>query len=169
MEVEFTSTKNDWDSFQTYQEQHLLSKVKPPYVNGWKTWIVIGIIMWLLAHNYQYIHFGTALFVVCLLAAPLYLYFAYQNRLKKLLYELSVDEFVGDIKFSITEKAISVERSENTACFQWSAVKNIVRSDGLIIVFLSANTAFIFPESKIDDADNLYTHIIECNKLFKAS
>lgn len=166
MEVEITYEKEDWLKFQKFLEKEIPKRIKTPWDNTFVSiavWIVIGVIsMFLFRQVSDVFHWPTAGFVATIAAILFVLFINYMNRIKNAFAPSETGCFIGNHKFTITESGIESNGSGYNGFYAWSVVKEIVRDNGLIMLFIDTSNALVFPEYKISNPETLYNHVQEC-------
>jgi hypothetical protein len=167
MEVNITYEKEDWFKFQRYLEKELLRSKRATWDKVFVnliSWALIGAIGMFAFRLIEYFHWPTAGFV-CAFAVIIFLLFIRDlNKMKSAFAPSESGSFIGDHKFVFTELGIESTGAGYNAFHAWSAVKQIVRKNGLIMLFLDTAYAYIYPEDKLDNPDALYNYVKECNK-----
>ncbi len=167
MEIDITYEKEDWLKFQGFLEKEIPKRIKTPWDNTFVSvaiWIVIGVISMFAFRQIDVFHWPTAGYVTAFAVILFALFIRYMNRIKNAFAPSESGCFIGNHKFTITESGIESKGSGYNGFHAWSVVNNIVRNDGLIILFIDTANALIFPEHKISDPEALYNYVQECNK-----
>ncbi|MES9879380.1 MAG: YcxB family protein [Sedimenticola sp.] len=167
MEVEFTYEKEDWSRFQGFLEKDIPKRIKTPWDNTIVSivlWAVIGAVAMFVFRHFERFHWPTAGYVTAFATVLFALFIRYMYRIKNAFAPSESGCFIGTHKFTITESGIESKGRGYYGFHAWSVVKEIVRDNGLIILFTDTANAFIFPEHKIDNPDGLYNYVKECNK-----
>lgn len=67
--------------------------------------------------------------------------------------------FLGTHRIIFTEDGIKVEGDGYQSFHQWSIVKKIERSEGMILVFVDKILAYVLPEQKLADPEAFYKEL----------
>ena len=165
MEIEINLEKNDWDLFLTYCNKALPMKAGN-WLNGslFKTglcsiYAFVGII---ILKSYCCFHKPTAIAtLVYSVAAFLTISLINMKKLRKAFAPNMKGVFIGTHKFIFSDEGIESQGEGYRSSYSWAIVKNIERSNGLIMIFLDTSYAFIFPENKLRKPDEFYRFIVE--------
>jgi hypothetical protein len=167
MEVNITYEKNDWLQFQSYLEKELVSKGRTSWVkvlSNLIVWTVIGSIGMFAYRQFDEFHWPTAGYVFAFCTVIFILFIRDMNKLKQKFAPTESGIFIGTHKFDFTKQGIKSNGEGYNSFHTWSVVKKIVRENGSIMLFLDTAYAYIFPENKLDNPDDFYDYIKECNK-----
>ena len=69
--------------------------------------------------------------------------------------------FCGEHTFYFTKSGIDIESVDYSGHYSWDVVKRVGRSSGMILIFIGAMTAFLFPEDQLDDPEAFYKNILQ--------
>lgn len=166
MEVEITYEKEDWIKFQRFLGKEISKRTKTlwdnPFIN-FAVWVVIGVVSMSVFHNIGKFHAPTAAYVIAFAVVIFTVFIMRLNKIKNAFAPSEIGCFIGTHTFIINESGIKTNGRGYSGSYSWSAVIDIIRSNGLIMLFLDTASAFIFPESKIEDPEALYKYVKECN------
>lgn len=166
MEVLITYEKEDWAAFQAYLEREIPKSVKTPWDGFWVNLIVwAGIGAGTMA-AFQYVvdfHWPSGLFVAAIFGVISVLHLRYLRRIKNGFAPSENGNFLGAHKFKFSDQGVEAEGDGYKAFHEWSVVQEIVRENGLIMLFVDTSSALIFPEAKIANPEYLYNYAMECN------
>jgi len=164
MEISIKLEAEDWCQFQSHLEKELPKTVKSWTNSFWFNivlWAVIAFIIISIFQNTSQIHWPTAglasVFFIFLFA----LFIFNLVKLKKAYAPSESDVFIGEHYFLFDEKGINTKGQGYAGRHSWSIVKKIERTNGMILIYLDTAYAYMFPESKLDDPDQLYSYINE--------
>ncbi|WP_196140302.1 YcxB family protein [Aliikangiella sp. G2MR2-5] len=170
MQIEITYEKEDWRKYSGYITSMLPKAVRSPLDKGWVNvliWLYIGFFIVMILKNLESIHAPTAVYEAIFLSS---LYLIFRPNKKKLLEAYAPMEngvFIGEHKYTFTDEGIGHTTDGYKGFHSWTNVIKIVRVNGMIMLFVDTESAFIFPEEKIEDPDALYNFALECNKALK--
>lgn len=166
MEVVIKYEKEDWRKFQQFLGKEIPKRIKTPLDNFFVNlvvWMVIGIVSMFIFRNIGEFHGPTAAYVMAFAVVIFILFIMRLNKYKNAFAPSEGGCFIGTHTFTINESGIETKGHGYSGSYSWSTVIDVVRSNGLIMLFLDTANAFIFPESKIEDPEALYKYIKECN------
>ncbi|WP_448546444.1 hypothetical protein [Thalassotalea fusca] len=162
MEVKIKLSVKDWESYQSF----LGSEAPRKYYSGW--WLtLINAVVWFLGvvivmatvDTISSFHWPTAI-TVCVLFLLIIVNHLI-NRPRVLLASFAPDiegSFCGTHYFRLTDESIIAKSDGYTSEHSWFLFKRIVRSHGLVMLFIDTANAFIFPESELADAEAFYLY-----------
>lgn len=162
MEILINLEREDWDIFQAHTQRGISRAVKSSSGGFWTSVLFLSamllLVLFYFQSSYQY-HWPTAIFVavICVLIAAQFLY-----NLNKIYNASGPDEegpFCGRHRLVISEDGIASEGNGYAGSHDWTTIKKIDRSDGLIMLYIDTVFAFIFPESKLEDPDGLFAYV----------
>ena len=167
MEENITYEKEDWMKFQGFLERELPRRnkvIKSGFFVNLIAWTLIGIVAMFVFRQIDHFHWPTAGFVSAIAVIIIIQFIRDVNKLKHAFAPSKSGCFIGSHSFVLTESGIESRGSDYSSFHAWSAVREIVRDNGIIMLFLDTAYAYIFPEHKLDDPDVLYNYVKECNK-----
>lgn len=167
MEVEITYEKDDWSKFQGFLEKEIPRRIKTSWDNVFVSilvWALIGAIAMYMFRQFEKFHWPSAGYVSALAVIIFTLFFRHLIKMKSAFAPSESGCFIGSHRFIFNASGIESKGSGYNAFHSWSTVKEIVRGNGLIMIFIDTAQAFIFPEHKLDDHDGLFNYLKECNK-----
>ncbi|MEW8030044.1 MAG: hypothetical protein AB2792_18210 [Candidatus Thiodiazotropha sp.] len=167
MEVKITYEKEDWLKFQGYLEKELPRRERAAWDKVFVnliTWAFIGALAMFAFRQFEYFHWPTAGYVSAFAVIIFALFIRDLNRMKYVFAPSESGSFVGSHNFVFTELGIESNGAGYNAFHDWSTVREIVRNNGIIMLFLDTAYAYIFPEHKLDNPDAFYHYVKECNK-----
>ena len=161
MEVEIDLEQSDWSKYQAYVEKALPAESKNASGKRWMNillWVLT--ILFLLALNFiEHFDWPTATFV-SLVFISLFGAVIVQLRVASKAFAPAADGvFCGHHKFNFTEDGIASSGRGYHGLHSWKLVKKIVRSEGMILIFLDTIFAYVLPESKLPNPDELFDYV----------
>ena len=164
MEITINLDREDWKNYQKYIDRELPKSVKSTF----KSFLSNLVLWFFLALGFMFVfqHVGafdwpTAITVGVVFLIFFALFIINMLKIKKAYEPSEKGVFVGKHKFIFNEEGIVSSGNGYEGNHSWQIIKKIVRSDGMIILFLDTAFAFIFPEKKLDNPDELYRYIEE--------
>ena len=128
---------------------------------------VVGVIISLLAvvalivygKNYDLTKKLLFIFIALLFTVinPISLYFKSKKQVKM------NDSFQHPLCYTFTNNGIDVKQGEQSLHINWDDIIKIVSTKNLVIIYLSAINAFIFPKAQIGDDFDEFKKIIKDN------
>lgn len=128
---------------------------------------IVGVIISLLAvvalivygKNYDLTKKLLFVFIALLFTVinPISLYFKSKKQVKM------NDSFQHPLCYTFTNNGIDVKQGEQSLHINWDDIIKIVSTKNLVIIYLSAINAFIFPKSQIGDDFDEFKKIIKEN------
>ncbi|MES9850579.1 MAG: YcxB family protein [Candidatus Thiodiazotropha sp. L084R] len=171
MEIEITYEKDDWSRFQGFLEKEIPRRTKTSWDNAFiniLVWAFIGVIAMSVFRQFEKFHWPTAGYIG---AIAVIIFIVFIKNLIKMKNAFAPSEsgcFIGSHRFVFSATGIESNGNSYKAFHSWPAVKEIVRSDGLIMLFIDTAQAFILPEQKLDNPEGLFNYIQECKKQISA-
>ncbi|MCF6262972.1 MAG: YcxB family protein [Xanthomonadales bacterium] len=164
MDISIKLEVEDWYQFQSY-----LAKELPKAVKSWTNSFWFGLIVWaaiaILFMSVSQItsefHWPTASIVSVFFILLFALYIFNLIKFKKACAPSEAGAFIGDHQFVFDEEGIKSQGYGYEGKHSWLLVQRIERTNGMILIFLDTAYAFVFPESKLEDPEQLYNYIIE--------
>jgi len=162
MEITIELTIDDWNRFQNYLGKKLTSSVKNITDNFWFNlivWMILGFMFMFVFRRLSDFHWPSAGFVIGILICIAIMAF-YKFKKNYRVYEPAIDgAFVGTHKYRFDEDGIHSYGKGYESKHSWEIVKSIEKEAGLIMLFIDTSAAFIIPEEKVDNPDDLFNHI----------
>ena len=170
MEIQIDLEKQDWANYQAYVQEKLQSQAKTVKSRRWVTvltWVLT--IALLLALNFiDRFDWPTAAFVsvaFILLCARVLLDLV---TAQKTVEPLDDGVFCGRHVFTFTEEGIASRGRGYHGLHSWELVRNVVRAKGMILIFLDSIYAYVLPESKLQNPDELFDYATRQHQLAAA-
>ena len=172
MQFEITYEKEDWRKYIGYITSSIPKSIRSPLDKGWVNvliWLYIGFFLVMILKNVESIDGPTAVYGAIFISS---LYLIFRPNKKKLVEAYAPSEdgvFIGEHQYTLTEEGIGHSTEGYKGFHSWTNVLKIIRANGLIMLFVDTESAFIFPEEKVDNPDDLYNFAIECNQKMQAA
>ena len=164
MDISINLDVEDWYRFQSYLEREL-PKTKKSWTNSiWFNlvlWAVLAFFFISIFQNTNEIHWPTAALVSGFFILLFILFLFNMAKLKKAYAPSQTGVFIGEHQFVFDEEGIKSNGQGYEGKHSWSLVQRIVRSNGMILIFLDTAYAYVFPESKLENPEQLYNYINE--------
>ncbi len=164
MEFSIRLNEKDWKQFYSYVQKEL-AKSKPPMAGQ----LLFNILLWFfIAFEFMLVFFiykkdifnlSTAFAVTTFFLIIIMVYFSSLVRIQKASRPSSRGIFIGEHNFSFDEEGISSKGENYESKNGWGSVLKIERAMGMIIIYFDTTYAFIFPESKLEEPNDLYNYI----------
>lgn len=164
MEIQISLQKEDWKRYQSYIEKAHLKQQNTWMNSFWVNmlvWMVIAIIFMTIFQNFSNFHWPTAISVAVFFVLIFAFFLFNMLKIRKAFEPLENGVFCGKHKFTFTGKGIASEGKGYEGNHSWEIVKKIERAPGMILIYLDTANAYVFPESKLDNPDELYNFISE--------
>lgn len=161
MQIEIDLDQSDWSRYQTFVEKTLPAESKKVPSKRWMNVLLWALtILFLLALNFiERFDWPTAIFV-SLVFISFFSALVVQLKDARKAFEPAVDGvFCGRHKFMFTEEGIASSGRGYHGLHSWNLVKKVVRAEGMILIFLDTIFAYVLPESKLPNADELYEYV----------
>jgi len=162
----------DWKLFQQFHHSQLINRSRSKTIEFFVNlvlWAFIGFVFMAAFNQLSHFHWPSALSVFIFAAT---MYFLSTLKYKKLMksYEPSDNgTLIGEHTFTINEKGISSKGKYYNCLHDWSAIKHIMQTNELVIIYIDTMNAFIFPKKEISDPNSFYNHLIELNTKYNKS
>ena len=164
MEILINLEKDDWKIFQSHIEKELRKSVK-----SWTDSFVFNVVLWavltsifLSVFNMMYqFHWPTAFSVATFFVVFIISLIMDSIKLKKAFMPSEKGVFVGQHHFIFDNEGIKSKGKGYEGFHDWTIVKKIERSKGMILIYLDTTYAYVFPEKKLDNPDNFFNYINE--------
>lgn len=154
----------DWEKFQLYIEKEISDSVKSWVNNFWLNvvfWGGFGFFSMSILRNAGGIHWTTFGLVSVFFILNFILFTFKQTKLKKAFSPSESGLLFVETQFIFNEEGIKTKAKDVEGKNSWSAVQRIERTEGMILIFLDTTLAYIFPENKLENPDELYIYINE--------
>lgn len=164
MHISIKLELEDWLQFQSYIEKELSKAVKSWTDSFWFNfvlWAVIAFFFMSVFQNTSEIHWPTAGVVSAFFILLFILFFFNLAKLKKAFAPSESGVFIGEHHFVFDEDGIKSKGQGYEGSHDWSIVKRIERTNGMILIFLDTAYAYVFPESKLENPELFYNYINE--------
>jgi hypothetical protein len=162
MELTLQLDRDDWKKFQAYLQKEFQKGASALPGSFWLNALLIGVMVFILLFLFpqgEEFHWHTAGVVAAFFILTFILFLLNLTRMNKALEPSDQGIFIGEHHFKFDEDGIHSRGEGYEGRHAWSAVMNIERSDGMILVFMDSTYAFLFPEHKLQDPDALYQYI----------
>ncbi len=154
---------NDWKSYNLF----LTKWIKAKKSVGWRKqlkslllWLAIGVVMATVFSAGGYaLHWPTLIAVVIFLALLVFSFLAEVSENQLLMQPEPGGSFLGVHTFRFDDVGIHSSGAHYQATHDWSSPRNLVRENGLILVFVDTTLAFVFPERKLADPSALFDYL----------
>ena len=123
--------------------------------------MVVGLSGAALYHYTDKFHLPTAVSALVLLILVVFAFALNSSFIRKGFEPLDEGVFVGEHKFVFDAKGIQSKGKGYEGLHEWSVVKRIEYVPNMILIYLDAAYAFIFPVAKLDNPDGFYEFIVE--------
>ena len=154
----------DWENFQLYVDKEIFSSVKPWVNNFWLNilfWGVFGYLSKAFLHKTGGIHWPTFTIVFVFFILIIILNTTKQAKIKQSFTPSESGGLFKQNQYYFNEKGIKITSQDFESNQGWSTVQRIVRAEGMILVFIDKTFAYIFPETKLENPDELYSYLNE--------
>ncbi len=167
IEFDITLSRDDWENFQRCMEKELPKRIRhwsDHFLVTFFSWVIIAIIIMSLFQPGEEFHWPSAISVAIFFIAMIIYFLVYAMKFKKATLPSEKGIFVGTHHYRFDENGISTHGKGYRCQHSWDCIHRIERNNGMIMVFLDNAYAYIFNESKLDNADEFYDYI---NGLFQ--
>jgi hypothetical protein len=167
MEIQIDLEKQDWVRYQAYVEKKLQSESKTVKGRRWitaLTWVVT--IAFMLALNFiDQFDWPTAAYVSLALLSLCGVVVLHLAITRKTIEPANDGVFCGRHTFTFTEEGIASRGHGYHGLHSWDLVKHVVRAQGLILIFLDSVYAYVLPESKLPNPDEVFDYVTRQHQL----
>ena len=167
MEIQIDLEKQDWLQYQAYVEKKLQSQSKSGASKRWitiLTWVLT--IGFMLALNFiDRFDWPTAAFVSLAFLSLFALVLLHLASARKMVEPTDDGVFCGRHVFTFTEEGIASRGRGYHGLHSWELVKNVVRTQGMILIFLDSIYAYVLPESKLANSEELFDYVTRQHQL----
>ncbi len=161
MEIEIDLDKTDWAKYQAYVQKTLPAEAKAGLSKRWT-----NILLWILTIGFllalnllERFDWPTAIFV-SLVFISFFGILLFQLWTARNAFEPSADGvFCGRHTFTFTDEGIASRGRGYHGLHAWELVKRVVRAEGMILIFLDSIYAYVLPESKLPDPDEVFDFV----------
>jgi len=168
VEFQIQLSKDDWFIYQKHTGKRVCSKLKGTsfgFLKNMILWMITSIIFFTLFQTVGDLHWPTAIAIFIICSAIGFFSYMHTIRVRSAMEPLENGVTYAPQKYKIDENGIySNSKSIESAC-KWDAVVSVDRANGQILLYIDTLQAFIFPESQLDNADELYSFIENHRKL----
>ena len=161
MQIEIDLDQSDWSRYQTFVEKTLPAESKKMPSKRWMNILLWALtILFLVALNFiERFDWPTATFV-SLVFISFFAALVVQLKDVRKAFEPAPDGvFCGRHKFTFTNEGIASSGRGYHGLHSWKLVKKVVRAEGMILIFLDTIFAYVLPESKLPNPDELYEYV----------
>jgi hypothetical protein len=166
MEVVLELEKADWWRFMSHVEKRCAKNIGNTAFSSMAYWFVIAILFMWMFRDLDSFHWETAITVSVFFLLLLASFILRISKMRKASEPSAKGVFVGKHKFIIGDDGIRSEGVGYTGSHSWTAVKEIERTKDMVLIYLDTTFAFVFPDSKLEDADEFYRFV---NERYKAA
>lgn len=170
MQIQIDLEKQDWVQYQAYIEKNLQSQSTAGTGKRWVTtltWVLT--IAFMLALNFiDRFDWPTAAFVSLAFVSLCALVLLHYASAREMVEPTDDGVFCGRHTFTFTEEGIASRGRGYHGLHSWELVKNVVRAQGMILIFLDSIYAYVLPESKLPDPDELFDYVTRQHQLATA-
>lgn len=155
---------DDWYKFQSYLQTEIPKSADTGISSSSFNillWLTITFIFMAIFQNLATVHWPTAGLISALFIGVIGYWFHSCNNIKKAFAPTESGTFLGEHQFLINEEGIASSGRGYELKHTWPAVQRVERRKGLIVVFTDAAYGYVFPESKLENPDELYHFITE--------
>jgi len=124
-------------------------------------WFVIGLVYVNVFKRFYHFNAPTAIFMASLFILIAAQFLAAMLRVKKAYRPSEQGVFCGEHTFTLDDNGIGVTGNGYQSFHEWRLVKKLVRAEGVILIFFDSVYAYVFPEEKLDEPDNVYALLTE--------
>ncbi len=164
MKFSINLEKNDWLLFQKYLEKELPKSVKiwaDHFLFDIALVAILIVSIFLTFDTFEQVHLPTA-FATSIIFITYFIFLIISGIKFRIAATPAEDGiFIGLHLFIFDENGITSSGEGYEGFQSWSIVKKIVRTDGMILIFLDTAYAFVFLEDKLDNPDELYNTAIQ--------
>ena len=166
LELSLTLTQDDWLRYQSYVERELPKHLPKPWSRQrFRSTLAISCVMALIFlvmfAFWQGWHWPTAINLFIVTATMFTLMVMELNRFKQSYLPSDQGPFVGEHHFVFDEKGITASGQGYRSFHEWVLVKRIDREQGLVLIFLDTALAFVLPEEKLQNPDEVYDTLVQ--------
>ncbi len=162
MEIDLTLTSEEWYQFQKYVQRKKMKELKGVLDGFGSNLILWGGLTFVFVILFAFIerfHYPTAIFCLVTCATVVGLFFINSHRLQRAFAPSENGTFVGVHRFIFDAQGIHCEGKDYKSSYAWRAVKDIIRANGMIMLFIDTAHAFIFPETQLKDPDGFLSTV----------
>ncbi|MCP4551300.1 MAG: YcxB family protein [Bacteroidetes bacterium] len=164
MNISIKLEVKDWYQFQSYLEKEIPKTMKSWTNSFWFNlvlWAVLGFVFMLIFQNTGKVHWPTVGVVSTFFILMFALFVFNLYKYKRACAPSKSGVFIGEHRFIFDEEGIKAQGQGYESSHNWTLVQRIERANGIIIIFLDTAYAYIFPESKLENPEQLYNYINE--------
>ena len=168
MEFEIELSKRDWLIFQKYTGRKVCLKLKDVSFGFMKNlilWMSISIIFFTMFEFFGEMHLPTFVASAIIFSAIAAFYLAQTFRVRSVMQPLENGETYAVHKYKMDNSGIhSYSKNIESLC-RWDAVIDVDRANDQILLYIDTLQAYIFPESQLENADELFSFIQSHTKM----
>ena len=160
--AEIQLTPADYRSYQKSFQNYIRKKARPLLGGFWSDLIIWGILIVLFMFIFQRwngFDIMTALFVGSVALAFIGILIFELIKLNRATYPKPDSWYYEPMSYQFDESGIQCQSVIGNTTTKWEGIQDIERNNGLILIFIENNQAFVLPESQLNDADELMTQI----------
>jgi len=159
MEFTIQLDRDDWKKYQSYLQKEFQKGASALPGSFWLNALLIGVmvfvIMFLFPQREEF-HWHTAAVVAVFFILTFALFLLNLVQMNKAFEPSDEGIFIGEHHFRFDEDGIHSRGDHYEGRHDWSSVMKVDRPDGMILVFMDSAYAFLFPEQKLDNPDEVY-------------
>lgn len=165
MELEIEYDLSDWKNFQEFFGKKVCNEARAWWDSMWVNaaiWIVVALVYYAFARSGTDFSWPTAFIVIFFLLLIFGFLVLNGVKMRQAVRPSQGGIFLRRHKFQVNDDGIAVTSAGYEAKYDWTAVRAVEKTDNAIYLFIDSVNAFIFPLSKVGDANELMS-VIERN------
>ena len=162
IQAEIHLTPADYRSYIKSFQKYIRQKARPLLGGVWSNMAIWGVLVFLFVLIFQRwnkFDVETAFFVGAIAIAFIGLFIFELLKLNRASFPEPDSWYYKPMSFQFDESGIQCRTVVGNSTTKWEGVQDIVRNNGLILIFIESSQAFVLPEVQLDDADQLVAQI----------
>ena len=171
MNFEIKLDEKDWFSYQKYLENRVSDRVKGfGFVANLFLWMFLSFVFFTAFSFVGEFDWATAIGVALIFIFIIVLMFLRSFRVRKFMAPAKDGSLYAHQSIEITEAGIKSLSLHTETFVKWDAVIGVERGLGNIMIFIDTIHALVIPESKVNNADEIFKYVsIQAKNITKRS
>lgn len=165
MELEIEYDLSDSNEFNDFFRKKVCAEAKAWWDSAWVSvviWIVVALAFYAFARSGTKFSWPTAFIVAFFLLLIFGFLVLNSVKMRRAVRPSEDGIFLRRHKFQVTDAGIAVASAGYEARYDWTSIYSVEKTDKAVYLFLDTANAFIFPLSKVGDAE-AFISVIERN------
>ncbi|MBU5592166.1 YcxB family protein [Clostridium sp. MSJ-4] len=150
MKIDYELTKEDYINFNIYHMDHSETMRRSLFIQRYIISLIFLIVPFVVTGSsdiplWYWLSIFIIIFVLWVAFYPRYIKWMIKRRLTKMLQEGKNAGLLGKGSISLTEEGIVKTSDSDDAKTSWSTVEKIIETKELVIIYISAVSAYIIP------------------------